>query len=433
MKCMNNFNTIQEFINFVESQKRLVEKNTLDTMFQYCDIIGNPQNSFKSVHVTGTNGKGSVVAYLKNIFMEHGFRVGTFTSPYITKFNERICINNQQISDDDVLKHANFIISKYPEFLERTGRTPSFFEFITLLSFLYFEKSKPDIVIVEVGIGGLLDSTNVINPLSSVITNVSYDHMNILGDTLEEILMNKLGIVKKSKPLIVGIKDKNLLDIVERTTKDLDCHFYAPLLGAFEIIKSDLLSNEFILEELGLIKLNLSGFFQIENAIVAVKTFKITMTELGLTEQIDNIKIKQGLSNTTWPGRLEKMSENPLVLIDGGHNIDGIKRVCEFIDKLNYSRKRCIFACSDNKEKEKMIQYLEPYFDQIIITSFTYKRHSSAKELFNYSKHSNKLLMNDIDEIISFVEKNPYELNLYLGSLYFVSEIRPKLKKESTI
>ena len=118
MKCMNNFNAIQEFINFVESQKRLVEKNTLDTMFQYCDIIGNPQNSFKSVHVTGTNGKGSVVAYLKNIFMEHGFRVGTFTSPYITKFNERICINNQQISDDDVLKHANFIISKYPEFLE---------------------------------------------------------------------------------------------------------------------------------------------------------------------------------------------------------------------------------------------------------------------------------------------------------------------------
>ena len=130
MKCMNNFSNIQEFIEFVETQKRIVEKNTLDTMKTYCKILGNPEKKIKCIHVTGTNGKGSVVSFLKNIFLEHGFSVGTFTSPYITRFNERICFNGIQIDDDDVLKYANIILSKYPYFIEATERTPSFFALI---------------------------------------------------------------------------------------------------------------------------------------------------------------------------------------------------------------------------------------------------------------------------------------------------------------
>ena len=170
------------------------------------------------------------------------------------------------------------------------------------------------------------------------------------------------------------------------------------------------------------------GIHQIENCIVALTTFKETKYEIFESLAIKDDKAIAAVKSTKWPGRLEIMSKDPLIVIDGGHNIDGVTRVCEFVGQQNYHKKRCIFACSDNKEKEKMIKQISKHFDQIIITSFAYKRHSSAEELFNYLNHPNKILMSDIDEIIKLVKSEPYDLNLFLGSLYFVSEIRPKLK-----
>ena len=426
---MSKFTTIQEFLTFVESQRRFSTKRNLDNMLCYCEILGNPQKSFKAIHVTGTNGKGSVVSYLKNIFLEYGYNVGTFTSPYITRFNERIGFNCDMIPDEEVLYFGNLIYEKYPEFLEKTNETPSFFEFITLLCFLYFQKVQPDIAIIEVGIGGLLDSTNVIDSIVSTITSVSYDHMNVLGNTLEEILLNKLGIIRKNNPMVVGLKDKNLLKICEDECAKFNSKLYQPLLGAFEIKKCDLESTQIITKGFGEVEIKLPGIHQIENALVAIQTFVLAYQTLNPNKEIDFDIVRKGISNTTWPGRLEVVNQNPLIVLDGGHNEDGISRVCEFVKTLNYQTKRCIFACSDNKEKEKMLSLLEPHFDQIIITSFTYKRHSSATELFNYVNHSNKLLMEDIDQIIQFVYDQPYQLNLFLGSLYFVSEIRPKLKE----
>lgn len=424
---MNKFNDIQEFLTFVESQKRFNEKKDLNNMLTYCQILDNPQYKFKTIHITGTNGKGSVVSYLKNIFMEFGYSVGTFTSPYITRFNERICLNNEMIKDEEVLHYANLILDKYPLFIEKTNETPSFFEFITLLCFLYFSEKKPDIAIIEVGIGGLLDSTNVINPIATAITSVSFDHMNVLGNTLEGILKNKLGIMKPNIPMIVGLKDQSLLNIVDDEGRKNSSKVYKPLLEAFEIKKCDLESTQIITSAFGEYEIQLPGIHQVENSIVAIQTF-VAAYQLLNSNPIDFNKVKIGLKKTKWPGRLEVVNKEPLIVLDGGHNEDGIKRVCEFIKTLKYKTKRCIFACSDNKEKEKMIALLEPHFDQIIITSFSYKRHSSATELFNYVTHSNKLLIEDIDEIIKYVYNDPLELNLFLGSLYFVSEIRPKLK-----
>ncbi len=427
---MHNFKTIQEFLDFVENQKRFQEKVSLDNMLTFCNILGNPQKKFKSIHVTGTNGKGSVVSYLKNICIEHGLNVGTFTSPYIIKFNERISINNIDINDEDILKYSNIILSKYDEFQKTTSVTPSFFEFITLLCFIYFANSNIDIAIIEVGIGGLLDSTNVINPIVSCISNVSYDHMNVLGNSLEEILINKLGIVKENTPFVVGIKDQKLLKIVDEISLNKKAFCEKPLLEAFGIIKCDLESTRFTTKRFGEVELSLLGKHQIENAIVAITTFIQYYEKINGQNSYNLDKIKKAVKKTKWPGRLEIMSKEPLIVIDGGHNIDGITRICEFIKDLNYPRKRCIFACSDNKEKEKMIKTIDQYFDQIIITSFTYKRHSQADELFEYAQNENKLIMNDIDTIIDYVNKEPYELNIFLGSLYFVSEIRPKLLKE---
>lgn len=424
---MNRFNNVSDLLNFIENQRRIDPKVNLDRMFGFCEVFGNPQNTFKSIHVTGTNGKGSVVSYLRSIFMEHGLNVATFTSPYITKFNERISYNNCPISDNDLLEIGNSIIEKYETFNLLNLGTPSFFEFVTLIGFIYFSKIKIDIAIIEVGIGGTLDSTNVINSIASVITNVNFDHMNILGDTLEEILNNKLGILKKNTKLIVGLKDENLISLSKTKAKEMSSKIYTPLLEAFEIKKCDIFSSRFLKKGLGELEIFLPGIHQIENCLVALTTFLETKEEFGIKDTNYNL-IKNALSKTRWPGRLEVISEKPLVVLDGGHNIDGVTRVCEFVKQLNYSTKRCIFACSDNKEKEKMIKQIAPVFDEIIITSFTYKRHSSAQELFDYLDHPNKILIESIDEIIKYVYKEPYEFNLFLGSLYFVSEIRPKLK-----
>ena len=424
---MNSFTNVNELINFIENQKRVETKTNLDKMRGFCKVLGNPEKTFKSIHVTGTNGKGSVVTYLKSLFMEHGLNVATFTSPYIVKFNERICYNDIPISDEDLLSIGNFIISKYPDFESLNLGKPSFFEIVTLIGFLYFSKLQIDVAIIEVGIGGTLDSTNVIDSCASVITNINYDHMNILGNTLEEILENKLGILKENTNLIVGLKDEKLIELAKKKATKLQSNFYTPLLEAFEIKKCDILSSQFILNGFGEIEINLTGIHQIENAIVALRTFLETKSIFNINETNYQL-IRNAFKKAQWPGRLEVVSFNPLVILDGGHNIDGVSRVCEFIKSLKYNSKRCIFACSDNKEKEKMIKQIAPVFDQIIITSFTYKRHSSAQELFDYLEHPNKILIEDIDTIIKYVYDNPYELNLFLGSLYFVSEIRPKLK-----
>lgn len=425
---MNNFTNLTDFLNFVENQKRFEEKKDLSKMQALCKVFDHPEDGFKSIHVTGTNGKGSVVSYLSSIYQAYGLKVATFTSPYITRFNERIAINNEPISDEDILKYGNYILSKYPVLDLMNIAYPSFFEFITLIAFLYFKDQKVDLGIIEVGIGGRLDSTNVIDSIASVVTNVSYDHMNVLGDTLEEILDNKLGILTKNTKLIVGLKDFKLIDYAANYAKKMESKIYTPLLGAFEIKKSDIFSAQFLSKDFGLVEIQLPGIHQIENCLVALTTFKETKKEifgeLAIKDEIAIAAVKE----TTWPGRLEVMSKEPLIIIDGGHNIDGVTRVCEFVGQQNYSKKRCIFACSDNKEKEKMIKQISKHFDQIIITSFTYKRHSSASELFEYLEHPNKILMEDIDEIIKFVKEEPYDLNLFLGSLYFVSEIRPKLK-----
>ena len=180
------------------------------------------------------------------------------------------------------------------------------------------------------------------------------------------------------------------------------------------------------LENYNNLKISLTGFHQIENAIVALKTVQTLTKWFDIKEE----DIYEGLLNTKWLGRFETLSDEPLVIVDGAHNIDGIARVAEFVKTLDYKNKRCVFACSDDKEKEKMIKYLEPYFDEFIITAFTYKRHSDASLLYELSEHKNKILMNDIDEIIDYVFDNPLEINIFIGSLYFVSEVRPKILKK---
>lgn len=431
------FSDVKDLICFIESQKRYSPKVGLEKMHFLCQLFGHPEKNFNSIHVTGTNGKGSVVSYLASILKEANLKVATFTSPYIVCFNERISYNAQMINDADLLRISNFILSKY-DLIQIAGyELPSFFEFVTLIAFLYFsEKKDLDFAIIEVGIGGLLDSTNVITPLISIISNVAYDHMNVLGSTLASILNNKLGIVKAGVPLITGIKDQVLINQVNVYCEKLDAPLYLINQEEVTIHEMNVFGTLFSTPSLQNVKINLAGFHQIDNSLIAIQAIKVLNSSYFRNKKssnfmIDDVILKRGLSMTKWPGRFEVINQEPLVIIDGGHNVDGITRIVEFVKTLPHVTKRCIFACSDDKEKEEMIKLLDPTFDEIIFTAFTYKRHSDATALFNYSRHQHKILDFDLNHIIQMVWDNPADLNLFIGSLYFVSEIRPLLIKKS--
>ena len=207
------FQTVKEAQTWIESVHRFGDKYDLIRMENACQMLGHPEKSFTRIHIVGTNGKGATLSYLKNIYLQAGYSVGTYTSPYIVKFNERITLNYDEISDEDLLYYINKIYDFNTTYLTEHQDQISFFELVTLISFLYFKDKQPDIVLVEVGLGGTLDATNVITPIASIITNIGTDHQHVLGNTIKSIAKNKLGIVKPGVPLFTAYDQIELHDI----------------------------------------------------------------------------------------------------------------------------------------------------------------------------------------------------------------------------
>lgn len=419
------FTNIGEFTNWIESQKRFSPKLSLDKMRSLCYIIGNPHNQLKYIHIGGTNGKGSTVAFLKNILQKAGLNVGSFISPYVLQFNERISYNNRFISDEELLYYGNKLISYYPQIEEANLEKPTFFEFLTLLSFLYFaDLPDLDVVIMEVGLGGLLDSTNVITPLVSAITNVSLDHTNVLGHSKEEIARNKLGIVKEGTPVFT-ILDEEIKDIFI----DVATSKKAPL---YFVDSKDAINIEINLEMVRFdylnfkdIKLKLLGAHQIQNSILAIEIAQYLNNYYPISDE----NIKEGLLVTLWPGRLEILSQKPLIIIDGAHNIAGINSLVEFIKTIkNDNYLKLVFAVSSDKDKIPMIDTIEELADEIIFTKFHYKRSDSANSLYNISHHKNKRIVEEVTDIIEEVLQDENKMIVFCGSLYFISEVRAIIK-----
>ena len=422
---MNYFVDAKSFIEWVQSQKRFSKKTNLDNMKYFCKLLCNPESSFKAIHVTGTNGKGSTVAMLTSVLMAKGYNVGTFTSPYIECFNERIAFNTKPIDDDDLLKMANRVIEIYPILEENNFPKPTFFEFITLCAFCYFKSlNNLDYAVIEVGMGGRLDSTNVITPIVSIITNVALDHMQILGNTKEAILQEKLGIVKDNIPVVCGLKEENLKMIATNVANIRNSQIIFPKYSEVKNVKCDLSKTCFTYQGQEY-QLSLLGFHQVENALLVIETFNLLKDDLKLSIQ----DLHNGLKNTKWVGRLEKINDNPVIYIDGGHNIDGITRITEFIKSLNIPNVRAVISISHDKELLPMIKMVDETFDEIIFTSYTYARSAKAEDLYNLSSSKNKKCIENLDEAIKYVLTNKKPITIFLGSLYLASEIRNKLKK----
>ena len=422
---MNYFVDAKSFIEWVQSQKRFSKKTNLDNMKYFCKLLCNPESSFKAIHVTGTNGKGSTVAMLTSVLMAKGYNVGTFTSPYIECFNERIAFNTKPIDDDDLLKMANRVIEIYPILEENNFPKPTFFEFITLCAFCYFKSlNNLDYAVIEVGMGGRLDSTNVITPIVSIITNVALDHMQILGNTKEAILIEKLGIVKDNIPVVCGLKEENLKMIATNVANIHNSQIVFPKYNEVKNVKCDLSDTCFTYQGQDY-QLSLLGFHQVENALLVIETYNLLKDDLKLSIQ----DLHNGLKNTKWVGRLEKINDDPVIYIDGGHNIDGISRITEFVKSLNIPNVRAVISISHDKELLPMIKMVDETFDEIIFTSYTYARSAKAEDLYNLSSSKNKKCIENLDVAVKYVLTNKKPITIFLGSLYLASEIRNKLKK----
>lgn len=413
------FTQVTQAIEWIEHQVKFKPKTDLDRMRAAADALGNPQNAYKIIHVGGTNGKGSVVSYLSTI-LEKQLKVGTYTSPYILKFNERIKVQLDMISDQDLLDYINHMYAFNTTFTETYGESLSFFELITLIALLYFKDQKVDLVVLEVGLGGLLDATNIVNPIAAVITNIGFDHMQQLGYTLESIAYNKLGIVKPGIPLFTAVDD-NLLPQFNETCQKLSSPLYHITDQLIEIESKEPLAFRY---EYHQYQTGLQGLYQAKNAALAIAVVNYLFPKTPIRQ------IKAGIQETVWPGRFEILKQSPLIILDGAHNQHGIDALVKSVTSIYPNTViHSLFCAMADKETAIMLEKISAISTTITLTHFDYKRTAELSVLLDQTHHVRKQAIEDpmtaLDVILKYAEKN--DIIIITGSLYFVSYIRPLL------
>ncbi|MEL3974400.1 folylpolyglutamate synthase/dihydrofolate synthase family protein [Rossellomorea oryzaecorticis] len=425
--------TYKEAVEWIHARLRLGIKPGLQRMHHLLAELGNPQERIKSVHIGGTNGKGSTVTYLRNILQEAGYSVGTFTSPYFERFNERISVNGQPIPDHDLISLVTIIKPIAEGMKDTEWGEPSEFEVITAMSMVYFaETAGPDLVLFEVGLGGRLDSTNVITPLVSVITSIGMDHMQFLGDTIEQISYEKAGIIKRGVPVVSGVSQPEARKVIEEAARRNESHVYQSGKD-FHTRRDSVLNNgeRFRYESShhsAVYDISMMGAHQVQNAEIALKTAELLRSrdEITYTEA----HLRAGLKSAYWPGRMELVSEKPAVILDGAHNPEGITALVTTIKERFSSKKVTIlFSALKDKELKHMIRLLEEAASVISFTDFPFPRVAGADELFALSDHPRKQKAVDwqqyLDEKLRMAAED--EVLFITGSLYFLSEVKPVL------
>lgn len=385
--------------------------------------LGNPHAGLKYVHVGGTNGKGSVVAIVSSILKAHGYKVGSYTSPHLLRFTERFRINWEEISPARVVELYDKVKSVLvPE------SSPTFFEFVTAMAFLYFREESIDWGVIEVGMGGRLDCTNVITPCVSIITNVGFDHQEFLGTSLAAIAREKAGIIKKGVPVITGAKQP----IVQSVIKTTAYASRAPLwmLGRdFSIKKNSPQSFHYQGKTRSFrdLTLPLIGDHQRENAALALAALEI-LEERGLLELNEN-KVREGLMTTSWPGRVEILSRNPTILLDGAHNPHGAESLKQIIKtNFSYDKLYMVIGMMADKDIRGILRRLLPGAEAVIFTKPRYSRAADPEFLKKMARSyiSRCYVIPDVAQAIEYAknEAGPNDLICITGSLYFVGEVK---------
>lgn len=426
--------TYEDALSWIHGRLRLGIKPGLSRMEWMMERLNHPEKKIKAIHVGGTNGKGSTVSYLRNILQRAGYRVGTFTSPYIESFNERISVNGKPISDEEIVSLLQVIKPLADELEETDLGGPTEFEVITAMALYYFGTNlEIDFVIMEVGLGGRFDSTNVITPMLSIITSIGYDHMNILGETLTEIASEKAGIIKEGRPVITAVDQEEAIRVISDKAKQTNSAFYQ-LKKDFFIVEhkpseqGELFSLKTPNYTYKNLFLSMKGAHQVNNASLAVMAIRLLVQE-GVAK-VSEKELLEGLEKTNWIGRFEQISTQPPIIIDGAHNPEGIKSLVDTI-KTHLSGKKVhiIFSALKDKKLDNMISQLEEVADSLTFTSFDFPRAASSKDLHKSSSASDSIcVIGNWKEAIEMCKKQLYgrenEVLLITGSLYFISNVR---------
>ena len=382
------------YISLIEELKKRGSVPGLDAIEGLLEELGHPEDNLKVVHIAGTNGKGSIFAYLSSILIAAGFKVGRYISPTISCYEERFQINGEYIIKDKLARLYNIVEEAMKREEEKTGLKPTLFEVETAISFLYFKEEKVDYALIEVGMGGRMDATNVIrHPELTVISSISYDHQAFLGDTLEEIAWQKAGIIKESCPVVLSENLDEVCKVIEQEAKKkrVKCIEIEPT--DYEVLSETPYGSTFLWKEQRY-ETKLPGRHQVSNAVTALaaseylfrKDYEKNNARKAIAKKLDEMNVKSaqqgGIIRTCWPGRLEVLKKEPLFYRDGAHNPDGAKKLAAFLQKY-FTNKKIIYIMGVLKDKEykKMLRYLMPMAKEVYVFKPKNERGLSAQIL----------------------------------------------------
>lgn len=409
----------------------------LERTYKLLEHLGNPERDLKLIHIAGTNGKGSTTSMITEILMGEGYKVGMYTSPFIEEFEERIQINRNNIPKESLAILMDEIKVAVDKVIEAGYNHPTEFEIITVLMLLYFKKENIDFGVIEVGLGGTLDSTNVIKPIIQVITSISFDHTNLLGNTLEKIAREKAGIIKKGIPTVIYPQQEEVLKVIKNKCFEMDSELY---IANNENLKFKNIVN--LDKPYQLLKYNneidillpLLGEHQIINLSVAMQAIEILNNKNIIDISIANIV--KSIKNVSWKGRLEVLSNNPYVVIDGAHNIQGIKTLSRNIKKyFKYENLYLILGILADKDVEEMIKIITPMAKKVYSVTPNSIRGELAESLKDEVSKFNKncKAFDKYEEAYSEALNDASEKDLILasGSLYMIGDMRKIIRKIS--
>ncbi len=407
--------------------RRFGIKLGLSTIQQILSGLGNPQHRYASVHVAGTNGKGSVASFLASILKSSGYKVGLYTSPHLVRFNERICVNNQQISDENVVSAYRAVTDVYGG-----DREPTFFEYTTAMALYEFGRQAVDWAVIETGMGGRLDATNVLQPVVSIITNVSLEHQGYLGKTLAEIAGEKGGIIKRNTPVVTAVSQPSAITVLENLASELNAPLFR-LKKDFRVRRNaDHTFSYYGLDHVWRgITTSLTGSHQVENAALVLAACEL----LSRGNTILPLKhIQAGLDNTRWPGRLEVVSDHPMIILDGAHNLNASKELAKYLrTELKGRRITLVIGILEDKPYEAILEHLLPACSRVILTSPKIDRALPVDILYPIAAAitPDVQMIPEVSSAIAFAVQNarPEDVICVAGSLYVVGEAKAFLNQ----
>lgn len=412
------FNNIIDAISWIENIKRKEKRVDLSRITNVLNDFDNPQDSFTKVHIAGTNGKGSVT-HILNSCLQHKYKVGVFTSPYVVCFNERIKINNDYIPDDNLLELINLMFDYCSSYELKNGDVIPFFEVVFVISLLYFKQMKVDVCLIEVGVGGLLDCTNCFNYEVSAITNIALDHVDYLGNTLESIAAHKLGILKEGNTLYTTV-DESLQSLFKKYCRKTKVKYNQVNLQDIKDIKLDINNTSFKYNDFEF-NTSLIGIHQVYNCALAISLLNDYFC-------FSYFEINKYIKDICFNGRFEVINNDPLYIIDGAHNSAGILSLVNSIKLIFNKKVHFYFAAMKDKDTIDMINLIEDVAKSVSFTQLNYYR---TTEVNSFKSNLDNVFYyeNIIDSIKELDKLNKDDIVVFTGSLYFISEIRKHFKK----